>query len=90
VVEATVRLLVRSSARATIAVTFGQMTDAISAVLALGKHPTPAAVEVMDRTTVTAINEMTRMGLDESAEATLLVQCDGETPPRPPRRLRRR
>lgn len=77
IVEATVRLRPRPVHIATVAATFPTAHAAIAAVLALGELADPSAVEVMDRTTVAAINAMTQMGLDESAGAVMLIQCDG-------------
>ncbi|AXT86352.1 FAD-binding oxidoreductase [Aeromicrobium sp. A1-2] len=77
IVEATVRLRPRPAHTATVAATFPTARAAIAAVLAVGDLADPSAVEVMDRTTVAAINAMTQMGLDESAGAVMLIQCDG-------------
>ncbi|MDT9595025.1 FAD-linked oxidase C-terminal domain-containing protein [Nocardioides zeae] len=75
VVEATVRLLPVPARTATAVLTFRDAAAAVDAVLAIGTVTTPSAVELMDATTVRAVNAMTRMGLDETP--TLLVQCDG-------------
>lgn len=77
IVEASVRLLPCPAQTATVAATFPSVHAAIETVLALGESADPSAVEVMDRTTVAAINAMTQMGLDESAGAVMLIQCDG-------------
>lgn len=78
VVEATVRLLPVSPGTATAALTFSTVADAIEAVLALERVAQPSAVELMDETTIRAVNKMTRMGLDEVP--TLLVVTDGPDP----------
>lgn len=77
VVEATVRLLPVPIGVSTIAATFATAHEAVQAVLALVGATSPSAVEIMDATTVRAINALTRMGLDETAGATLLVQFEG-------------
>ncbi|MFI8592334.1 FAD-binding oxidoreductase [Dietzia maris] len=77
IVEATVRLLPVPETAAIVAAVFPSVDAAITAVLDVGCHVTPAAVELMDATTVRAINEMTGMGLDESAGATVLIEYDG-------------
>lgn len=77
IVEATVRLLPRPARIATVAASFPTATDAIDTVLALGDHVEFAAAELMDRTTVRAVNRLTRMGLDEDAGALLLLRLDG-------------
>jgi glycolate oxidase subunit GlcD len=79
VVEATVRLRPRPAGLATVAATFPTVQAAVDTVLALGGDVDAAAVELMDRTTVAAINAMTRMGLDEGAGAVVLAQFDGDT-----------
>jgi D-lactate dehydrogenase (cytochrome)/glycolate oxidase len=77
IVEATVRLRPRPRGLATVAATFPTVQAAVDLVLALGKEGDAAAIELMDRTTVRAVNAMTRMGLDEEAGAVLLAQFDG-------------
>jgi glycolate oxidase subunit GlcD len=77
IVEATVRLRPRPQGLATVAATFPTVQAAIDLVLALGREGDAAAIELMDRTTVRAVNAMTRMGLDEEAGAVLLAQFDG-------------
>ncbi len=54
---------------------FPTAQDAIATVLELGDGA--AAVELMDRTTVRAVNAATRMDLDEQAGAVVLAQFDG-------------
>ncbi|KWX25590.1 FAD-linked oxidase [Mycolicibacterium wolinskyi] len=75
IVEATVRLRRRPAAVATVAASFPTAQDAIATVLELGDGA--AAVELMDRTTVRAVNAATRMNLDEHAGAVMLAQFDG-------------
>lgn len=75
IVEATVRLLPVPAHTATAALTFPDVATAVDAVLAILAATTPCAVEMMDTTTVRAVNTMTRMGLDETP--IVLVQCDG-------------
>lgn len=78
VVEATVRLLPAPQSTATAAFTFPTVATAVEAVLAIERVAQPSAVELMDETTVRAVNLMTRMGLDEVP--TLLVVTDGADP----------
>ncbi len=77
IVEATVRLRTRPTDTATVAAFFTSVADAIDAVLSLRSVADPCVVELMDRTTIAAVNRMTRMGLDERAGALLLIGCDG-------------
>jgi glycolate oxidase subunit GlcD len=78
IVEATARLLPAPARTATAALTFPDVATAIEAVLAITARSTPCAVELMDATTVHAVNAMTQMGLDEVP--TLLVQSDVADP----------
>lgn len=75
IVEATMRLLPVPPLTATAALTFPDVATAVAAVLDVLASTTPSAVELMDTTTVRAVNAMTRMGLDETT--TVLAQCDG-------------
>jgi len=77
IVEATVRLRPRPVGLATVAATFPTVQAAVDLVLALSAEADAAATELMDRTTVHAVNQMTQMGLDETAGAVLLAQFDG-------------
>jgi glycolate oxidase subunit GlcD len=77
VVEATVRLRPRPAGTATVAATFPTVRAAVELVESLSRELDAAAIELMDRTTVRAVNAMTQMGLDEDAGAVLLAQFDG-------------
>ncbi|QQZ16802.1 FAD-binding oxidoreductase [Rhodococcus sp. 21391] len=77
IVEATMRLRAAPSAAATVVASFPETAQAIDAVLAIRQTAEPCLAELMDRTTIAAVNDMTHMGLDESAGALLLIQCDG-------------
>ncbi|WP_370289983.1 FAD-binding oxidoreductase [Nocardioides sp.] len=79
IVEASVRLLPAVTAASTVAASFASLGAAMEAVVEIGGRLTPAAVELMDRTTVAAVEQMAGMGLDTSAEALLLVVCDGSS-----------
>jgi glycolate oxidase len=77
VVEATVRLIRRPRPPATLVAWFTDVADAGHAVLAMEAVADLALCEIMDRTTVGAVEQLTRMGLDTTAGALLLVQTDG-------------
>ncbi|NLU65534.1 FAD-binding protein [Rhodococcus sp. HNM0563] len=77
IVEATMRLRAAPTAASTVVAAFPSTAQAVDAVLAIRDRAEPCLLELMDRTTITAVNEMTHMGLDESAGALLLIQCDG-------------
>ncbi|MEU3194134.1 FAD-linked oxidase C-terminal domain-containing protein [Streptomyces sp. NPDC006992] len=52
--------------------------DAVCRIMAAGH--TPALLELMDRTTLRAVNDMTKMGLPETTEALLLAAFDTPDP----------
>ncbi|MGI5352641.1 FAD-binding oxidoreductase [Streptomyces sp. CA-250714] len=52
--------------------------DAVCRIMEAGH--TPALLELMDRTTLRAVNEMTKMGLPETTEALLLAAFDTPDP----------
>lgn len=77
IVEADVWLLPAVATASTVAASFASLGAAMEAVVEIGGRLTPSAVELMDRTTVAAVEQMAGMGLDTEAEALLLVVCDG-------------
>ncbi|MCJ0904737.1 FAD-binding oxidoreductase [Rhodococcus sp. ARC_M6] len=79
IVEATMRLRTAPSAATTVVAFFASAELAIDAVLAVAAIAEPCLMELMDDVTIAAVNRFTRMGLDESAGAMLLIQCDGRS-----------
>jgi len=78
VVEATVRLLPAPRSPSTLLAFFASLDAAAGAIVALGAARGLSLLEVMDRVTVGAVEDMTRMDLDTSAEALVLAQSDGD------------
>ena len=76
ITEATLRLRPAPPPRATIVGTFAAVADAGRAVQAVMGRYRPAAVELMDRAAVVAVESVRPMGLDTSMGALLLVQTD--------------
>ncbi|WP_203688193.1 FAD-binding oxidoreductase [Catellatospora coxensis] len=70
------RLLPAQRPRATLVATFASLDDATGAVLAVTRGLRPSMLEFMDRTSINAVEDLTRMGLDRSAEAMLVIQSD--------------
>ena len=65
---------------ATVVAVFATLAEAGAAVLALLRADlTVSLLEVMDRTTVRAVEQLGRMGLDTDAAALLVVQTDRAT-----------
>ncbi|WP_395690531.1 FAD-binding oxidoreductase [Nocardioides sp.] len=81
VTRAVLRLVPAQRAPATLVATYASLDDAVSTVLAISRTLRPSMVELMDRASINAVEDVTRMGLDRSAAALLLVQSD-EAPPR--------
>jgi D-lactate dehydrogenase (cytochrome)/glycolate oxidase len=76
VAEATVRLRPAPRPPATLVAFFATLAAAGDAVVAIERVAEPSMLELMDRTTVGAVEAMTRMGLDTGAAALLVVQAD--------------
>ncbi|MET9498204.1 FAD-linked oxidase C-terminal domain-containing protein [Streptomyces sp. NPDC006552] len=81
VVRATLALKPRPPRQLVLAAEFASATAACDAVCAImeGGH-VPSLLELMDRTTVKAVNAMAHMGLPETTEALLLAAFDTPDP----------
>jgi glycolate oxidase len=77
VVEVTVRLRPAPSPPSTVIASFPDVATAGEAIVAVMATAEPALLELLDRTTLRAVEDMTRMGLDADTGALLLLQCDG-------------
>ncbi|MGW5520416.1 FAD-binding oxidoreductase [Nocardia africana] len=77
IVEATMRLRPKPVHSATVVSVFSSVVDAVAAVVAIRAVAEPSVVELMDTPTIVAVNAMTRMGIDDTAGALLLIRCDG-------------
>jgi glycolate oxidase len=76
VTEVVLRLIPAQRAPATLVATFPTLDGATGTVLDVTRRMRPSMLEFMDRTTINAVEDMTRMGLDRDAEALLVVQSD--------------
>lgn len=76
IVRATVRLLRAPLPASTLVASFSTLRDAAEAITAMEARASLSLVEVMDRTTIGAVEAMTRMQLDTDAAALVLVQSD--------------
>lgn len=70
------RLVPAQRTPSTLVAMFSSIDDATAAVLAISSRMRPSMLELMDRTSINAVEDMTHMGLDRSAEALLVVQSD--------------
>jgi len=76
VTEVTLRLVPQPEP-ANVAVAFFPTVEAATdAVVAVSSRLRPSIVEFMDRVSINAVEDLTKMGLDRGAEALLLVGCD--------------
>ncbi len=77
ITEATLRLRVAPPPRATVLAFFASLDAAGDAVAAMTRAGiVPVTLELMDRTTIRAVDDVHRLGLDRDAAAMLLVESD--------------
>jgi glycolate oxidase len=76
ITEIVLRLVPQQRPPATLVATFATLDDATDTVLAITRRMRPSMLEFMDQPTVNAVEDMTKMGLDRSAAAMLVIQSD--------------
>lgn len=76
VTEVVLRLLPAPAPAATLVATFPLLTGATGTVLEVTAKLRPSMLEFMDRTSINAVEDLTHMGLDRTAQALLVVQSD--------------
>jgi glycolate oxidase subunit GlcD len=76
IVEATVRLLRAPAPPSTLVAFFDTVEQAVAAIAAMELTAELSLIEVMDRTTLGAVEAMTNMQLNTSAAAMVLAQSD--------------
>jgi glycolate oxidase len=76
VTEATVRLLPQPPAAHTLAASFGRLDAAGDAIAAICRRHRPSMLELMDRTTIGAVEALQPMELDLEAEAMVFARSD--------------
>jgi glycolate oxidase len=80
ITEATLRLVPAPGPYSTMVATFALLGAAADAVLDITARLRPSLLELMDHTTIAAVERHTRMGLDVSAEALLIARSDAPAP----------
>ncbi len=70
------RLLPAQRPPATLVATFATLDDATDTVLGITRVMRPSMLELMDKPTINAVEDLTRMGLDRDAAAMLVIQSD--------------
>ncbi|PUA80200.1 FAD-binding oxidoreductase [Nocardioides currus] len=76
VTEVVLRLIPRQRPPATLVATFATLDDATDTVLAITRQLRPSMLEFMDGPTINAVEDLTKMGLDRTAAAMLVIQSD--------------
>ncbi|OHV26409.1 FAD-linked oxidase [Parafrankia soli] len=76
ITEAVLRLIPAQRPPATVVATFGSLDHATATVLDITRRMRPSMLELMDRASINAVEDVTSMGLDREAEAMLLIQSD--------------
>jgi glycolate oxidase len=76
ITELTLRLLPAPPPAATLVAAFASIETAADAVVAIVGQLRPSMLELMDRTSINAVEDLVKMGLDRSAEALLIARSD--------------
>ena len=76
VTRAILRLVPAQQPRSTVVATFPTVAAAAAAVIELGRTVRASMVELMDRSSINAVEDFRPMGLDRDAGALLVVQSD--------------
>ena len=76
ITEVVLRLVPAQRQPSTVVATFPTLTGATDAVLAITRTMRPSMLEFMDRASINAVEDETRMGLDREAAAMLIMQSD--------------
>ena len=76
VTRAILRLVPAQAAPATLVATFGSMTDASRAVVAIGAQVRPSMMELMDNASINAVEDWKSHGLDRATGALMVAQSD--------------
>jgi glycolate oxidase len=76
VTEIVLRLIPAQRAPSTLVATFASLDAATETVLDITRRMRPSMLEFMDNATINAVEDVTKMGLDRSAQAMLVIQSD--------------
>ncbi len=80
VTEVVLRLLPPQQAPTTLVASFGSLDHATQTILDITQRLRPSMLEFMDRSSINAVEDLTKMGLDRDAEAMLVIQSDEAQP----------
>jgi glycolate oxidase len=70
------RLIPAQRQPATLVATFASLDESTHAVLEITRKMRPSMLEFMDKASINAVEDVTKMGLDRSAAAMLVIQSD--------------
>lgn len=76
ITEVLLRLVPAQKNPTTLVATFATLDDATRTVIDVSRTMRPSMLEFMDAASINAVEDMTKMGLDRSAAAMLVVQSD--------------
>jgi glycolate oxidase len=76
ITELTLRLVPAPPPASTLVATFAGFDASAAAVVAMTGHLRPSMLELMDHTSINAVEDFTSMGLDRTAGALLVAQSD--------------
>jgi glycolate oxidase len=76
ITEVILKLIPPQRRAVTLVAAFTSLDDATGAVLAITGRMRPSMLEFMDRATINAVEDVTQLGLDRTAQAMLIVQSD--------------
>ncbi|MGO2860806.1 MAG: FAD-binding oxidoreductase [Brevibacterium sp.] len=76
ITEVTLRLIPAQLPPTTVVAVFPKLADATNAVLEAAREMRPSMLEFMDKTSINAVEDELKMGLDRDAEAMLIMQSD--------------
>jgi glycolate oxidase len=76
ITELTLRLVPAPPPASTLVAAFPSFESSAAAVVAMTRTLRPSMLELMDRTSINAVEDFTSMGLDRTAEALLVAQSD--------------
>lgn len=76
ITEVVLRLLPAQRSPSTLVATFVTLEAATQSVLEITRSMRPSMLEFMDGESINAVEDMTKMGLDRSAAAMLIIQSD--------------
>lgn len=76
ITEVTLRLIPAQRPASTLVATFPTLGDATQTVIDITRSMRPSMLEFMDSICINAVEDLTKMGLDRSAAAMLVIQSD--------------